>query len=164
MGEKEPFMFGKMHLLVLHFPIALIFAAVAADLLFLATKRGVFRAAGFYCIVAAGLMAIPTVTTGFVLMDNIEEEHAHMTATQKAEHEHLERQDGMLHDPEIGETLEDMGLIAGCLVFVAGGFRLWRKDQLGKPWGFIYAGLIVAAAVVIGVAAHYGGMFAGLPV
>ena len=157
-------MFGKMHLLVLHFPIALLFAAIAADLLFLATKRGVFRSAGLYCIVAAALMAIPTVTTGFVLMDSIEAEHEHLTATQHAAYEHLEALGGKLHDPDIGETHEDLGLIAGSLVFVAGGFRLWRRDRLAKPWGFIYAGLVVAAAVVTGVAAHYGGVFAGLPV
>jgi uncharacterized membrane protein len=40
--------FGKMHLLVLHFPIALIVAAAVADVLRLITRRPFFRNASLY--------------------------------------------------------------------------------------------------------------------
>lgn len=62
---------GKLHLLVLHFPLALIIVAALADALWLRWRKSLFREAGYYCILLGAMAAIPTMITGSMLIDTL---------------------------------------------------------------------------------------------
>lgn len=130
---------SKLHLLVLHFPIGLILAAVLADALWLWLRRPLFKEAGYWCIVLGALAAIPTVITGFMLMNG-------MGFTGEA--------------AEIGETHESLGVITMCLALAAAGIRLAARNRLARLWGYAYAALIAGSAVLVAMAGHWGGMLA----
>ncbi len=57
---------GKLHAMAVHFPIALVFSGLLAELLFLLLKKSLFRQAGRYCVVLGGLATLPTVFTGLL--------------------------------------------------------------------------------------------------
>ena len=75
---------GKLHVLVLHFPIAMAIAAVAADILWLITRRLIFRSAGAYCLVLTLIAAIPTIVTGLLMAGslNLTDIHTRRTETR----------------------------------------------------------------------------------
>jgi uncharacterized membrane protein len=54
------------HVALVHFPIALIFAAAAFDLLSLRKENLVLLRAAYYTVVAAAIAAVPTVATGIL--------------------------------------------------------------------------------------------------
>ncbi|MCE5293196.1 MAG: hypothetical protein LLF94_01105, partial [Chlamydiales bacterium] len=56
---------GNFHLILLHFPIALVCMVVIAELLFFWQKNPLYDNAGRFMLLAAAVMAIPTVLTGF---------------------------------------------------------------------------------------------------
>lgn len=65
---------GKFHPALVHFPIALLSAGALAELLYLRTRRSMWRAAGAYCAVLGGLGAIVAAalgwaSAGFTLVD-----------------------------------------------------------------------------------------------
>jgi uncharacterized membrane protein len=130
---------GKLHLLVLHFPIALILATLLADGLFLATKRGFFKTAGLYCLILAALAAIPTVIFGDILLDAEE-----FTGAAAA----------------LAETHESLGIATLVVTLLAAGVRLARRGEPRGVWAYGYAALIVAAGVLVSLAGHWGGMLA----
>ena len=117
---------GKFHVLLVHFPIALLIAAGLADLLWLITRRTVFRSAGAYCLAAALVTTPPTVLTGWY----------HFEETQWS---------GAYAD--IAEDHEDAGLATLGLVVAAAVARLaWHR----KParWLAVVYGLLILAAVI----------------
>jgi len=54
------------HVALVHFPIALIFVAVAFDLLSLRERDLALLRAAYYTVVAAAIAAVPTVATGLL--------------------------------------------------------------------------------------------------
>ena len=54
------------HVALVHFPIALIFVAVAFDLLSLRKRDVALLRAAYYTVVAAAIAAVPTVATGIL--------------------------------------------------------------------------------------------------
>ncbi len=132
-------MFAKLHLLVLHFPLALIIMAAVADGLWRLLRWEFFAKAGFFCILFGTLLAIPTVITGSSLLDA----------------------KGYIGEfADLGEMHESFGFATLGLALAAAGLRVWRRNKLAGAWGYIYAALIAAAAVLVGIAGHYGGMLA----
>lgn len=130
---------AKLHLLILHFPIALILSAALADVLWVWLRRPILREAGHWCIGLGAATAIPTVVAGFLLLNGM----------------------GLSGEmAEIGETHESLGVIAMSLTLAAAGVRLAARNRLARPWGFVYAALIAASAVVVALAGHWGGMLA----
>ncbi|MCY2931287.1 MAG: hypothetical protein NTV86_17730 [Planctomycetota bacterium] len=117
---------AKLHLLLLHFPIALILAAALADALWLWLRRPVFKESGYWCIVLGALAAVPTVITGYLLLDGMR------FAGDAA---------------EIGETHELLGVMAMSLALAAGGIRLVGRNRLARLWAYAYAALIAGSAV-----------------
>lgn len=131
--------FGKLHLLILHFPVALILAAGVADVLRLIARHRVFKAASLYCVVLAALTAIPTVITGDVLLDS--REYAGDAA-------------------RLAETHETFGFVTLALVLLTAGLRLALKDELRGAWAIGYAAIMVCSVVSVVLAGHYGGLLA----
>ena len=60
---------GKLHVLLVHFPIALALSAVLADFLLAITRKDYFRICGHYCLILAAIAIIPTAFTGDQLLD-----------------------------------------------------------------------------------------------
>jgi len=94
--------FGKLHVLLLHFPIALALAAALGDVLGAVWRKDFFRQAGFYCLLLAALAAIPTVIAGDMHME--------------AQH-YL----GSMHD--LAETHEALGIATLCVLLAAAALR-----------------------------------------
>lgn len=172
--------FGRLHVQLLHFPIALTLAAVLADLLYLLLRKAPLKAAGYYCIVFAAVMAVPTVAAGWLLMEDFEDAHKSAPAVdarsgQAASGAHVhgdvhghdghrtgdgDSQVGRAHDMEIGELHETLGLIAGIIVALAGVIRLVLRNNMAKWRGLLYGATVAAAAAMVVTAAHVGGKFA----
>ncbi len=127
---------GKLHLLVLHLPIALVLAAALADVLYALARRRFFRAAGFYCLVFAAASAVPTMVTGLLLADEFD-----MAGETLELHEHL-------------------GIATTVVLLAAAVLRIIRRDRLPSWWAYAYGVLVFAAVVLISAAGHYGGILA----
>ena len=127
---------GKLHLLILHFPIALSVATVAADLLWLATRRAVFKNAGAYCLAAALIGAVPTVITGLLLLNSLK----------------LEGEVAALADQH-----QDMGIATLCVLVAAAAARFTWHRWPRKWLPVIYAVLIAAVVVCVSITADLGG-------
>ena len=63
---------AKVHVLVVHFPIALTFAAVLAEALWLITRKEAFKHAGLYCLVLAVASALSSIITGLARESSME--------------------------------------------------------------------------------------------
>ena len=128
--------FGKLHVLLVHFPIALGLAAALADLLWAIRKKDFFRQAGFYCLIMAAVAAIPTVITGDI---NLEGRHFV----------------GQFH--EIAETHEYLGIATLCVLLAAALLRAVRANRPKGWWLRLYGLLVVAIVVLITLTGHWGG-------
>ena len=128
---------GKLHVVLVHFPIALALCAVLADLLWLITRKESFKTAGLYCLVLAAISAIPTVVTGLIKASTKDFAGAYAAIVETHEH-----------------------LAIACLVIAiaAASIRLRSRGQMKKWWLAIYCVLIIALAVGIAITGHYGGM------
>lgn len=130
---------AKLHLLILHFPIALILAAGLADVLWVWLRRPVFRESGYWCITLGAGATVPVVITGFLLLDGM----------------------GLTGEfAQLGETHETLGIITMGLALAAAGVRLAAKNRLAGLWAYAYAVLIAGASAFVGLAGHWGGMLA----
>lgn len=127
---------GKLHVLLVHFPIALALAAALGDILWVWRRKDFFRHAGFYCLLLAALAAIPTVIAG---------------------DEHLEQQQYTGEMLQIGETHDDLAMITLGVLLAAAVVRAIRQNRPRRWWLAGYAVLIAAAAVMIIITAHWGG-------
>lgn len=63
------FTFGDFHLILLHFPIVWITTAFICDLIYLFNRNPVIAKISDWLVIAAALIAIPTVLTGLILSD-----------------------------------------------------------------------------------------------
>jgi uncharacterized membrane protein len=130
---------GKLHVLLVHFPIALALAAVAADVLWLITRRLFFRNAGAYCLVLGTIAAVPTIITGLLLTAK---------ATWSPER------------ADLAEDHEHMALITAAVMITAVVMRgFWAKSH--ARWHLVAYGILMAALVVcISITGHLGGQIA----
>ena len=132
---------GKLHVLFVHFPIALALSAVLADFLLLVTRKDFFRICGMYCLVLAAIAIIPTAFTGDNLLD--------MKRPQlKPDYLH------------IANIHADLAVTSLVLVISAAVIRGFWKNHLKKGWLAVYSVLIVLIFVFISLTGHYGGMLA----
>jgi uncharacterized membrane protein len=127
---------GRLHPLLVHFPIAWIVLLVLVDLATFLLRRP-WQTFGMLVGVGTALAVIPVVGTGFLRMGA-------MGAS--------------------GELLEllvehrNLALLASTLVLVAVGLRGARRNELTNWSRAVYMILVVAAAVLVAIAAHHGGM------
>jgi len=130
---------GRFHVLLVHFPIALGLAAAVADLLWVVTRRMLFRQAAVYCLAGALIAAPFVVTTGYLRL-------------------------GELHPtPDVADVAEDhehagfatLGIVIGA----AAARGAWRRTQ--NTWVLRLYGVLVAALVVsVSITGHLGGKIA----
>ena len=128
---------GKLHVVMVHFPIALAVCAGLADLLWLITRKENFKNAGLYCLVLAAISAVPAVVTGLIKAGGKEFAGEYVA---------------------IAETHEHLGIACLVIAIVAAVIRLASHGQL-KKWPLAgYCVLIIALVVGIAITGHYGGM------
>lgn len=128
--------FGKLHVLLVHFPIALGLSAILADAIWLALKKDFFRQAGLYCLILAALAAIPVVVSGDMHRDN-------------------KTYLGQSH--EIAEKHETLAYCSLAVLIAATSVRGIRKNHLAGAWLGVYAVAAVAILVLIALTGFYGG-------
>ena len=130
---------GKLHLLVLHFPLTLILVTALADALWLWRRKPIFQQAGFFCLMLGAAAAVPTMITGFLLLGSLQ-----------------------LKPPEadLGELHESLGIMTTMVAALAAVVRVAFRDRLTGARAWIYGLLIVASVVLVAVTAHYGGKLA----
>ena len=128
---------GELHVVMVHFPIALAVCAILADLLWLATRKEGFKNAGMYCLVLAGISAVPVVITGLIKVWG--------------------RQFG-------GDYLfivtvhKYLGITSFVIAVLASVIRLSCRGRMKKWWLVGYCILMLALVVSIALTGHYGGM------
>ena len=130
---------GKLHVILVHFPIALALSAVLADFLLVVTHKDSFRICGMYCLVLAAIAIIPTAFTGDQLLDS----EAAQFSPDKLSIAHIHR---------------DLAVTSLVLVLSAAVIRIAQKNHLKKIWLVIYSVLIVLITGFISATGHFGGM------
>lgn len=133
-----PVDFGSFHPLLVHFPIALLIAALLFDAITWVWKRESFTEAGFGIQVLAVLGAVVAVLSG----NQAEEAVEHLPGI----HEVLE-----LHE-RLGQVL----LWAGLAVIALRIFMRWRRWE-GRGAKGVLVVLSLGLAVLVGVTGFYGG-------
>ncbi len=128
---------GELHVVIVHFPIALALCAVLADLLWLAKRKDIFRNAGIYCLVLAAISALPVVITGLVETwgRDYGGEYLYMITVHKY-----------------------LGIASFVIAALAAGIRLGCHQRMKKWWLAGYCVLMLALVVCISITAHFGGM------
>jgi uncharacterized membrane protein len=130
---------GKLHVILVHFPIALALSAVLADFLLLVTRKDFFRICGMYCLVLAAIAIIPTAFTGDKLLDS---EKSQLTPDYLS----------------IAHTHRDLAITSLILVITAAVIRIIQKNHLKKWWLSAYTILIILIFGFISATGHFGGM------
>lgn len=132
---------GKLHVVIVHFPIALSLSALLADIVWLAVRKDFFRMAGMYCLLLAAVAVIPTAFTGDQLLDSMQ---ANLPGDYLS----------------IAHTHQTLAIISLALIILAAVVRIYRQNNLQKVWLGVYYVLIVLVGVFISATGHYGGMLA----
>jgi hypothetical protein len=155
---------GRLHVLLVHFPIALGLSAALADVLWAATRKGILGLCGLYCLVLAAISAVPTAVTGWDLLEDYPfmAEYAPIGAVHRnlaiaatgalvlAAALRLLLRGRLQEAPSRNQSR--LGDLTRCVAF--GGLRM-------KGWWLAaYAALMALAVALIVAAGHYGGMLA----
>lgn len=124
------------HPMFVHFPLSLLLAGVALELVGWVKGNLSLRKASLVLLTAGLLMALPAVATGLLAygrVDHSEAAHAMMT------------------------THRNLMLVAVGLFAAAVAWR-WRADDrlARRPWNVLYAGLLAAATAVLVVGSDRG--------
>ena len=124
---------GKLHPLLLHFPIGLVLAAAAAELLAILTKRAVWRAVAVANVRAGGAMATLTAIAGWGLTSA-----------------------PFVESSRLLEWHRWMG-VSGALAAIGAAMASTRLDARSPRSVSVHRAALFAAAALIGVAGHLGG-------
>jgi uncharacterized membrane protein len=130
---------GKLHVVIVHFPIALALSAALADILYAITKKAALKNAGLYCLVLAAIAAIPTVMTGWERLESLQ---ANLPADILS----------------IADTHKDCALISLSLLIIAAAVRISQRNNLSRWWLAGYVILMLLIVGFISATGSYGGM------
>jgi uncharacterized membrane protein len=125
---------GKLHPLLLHFPIGLVLAAAVGELLAIVTRRASFRTVAVANVRAGAVMAAVTAVAGWDL-----------TSASFV---------------EAGRLLEWhrwMG-VSSAVAAIAAAIASARLDTGSRRALSVYQAVLFASAALIGLAGHLGGM------
>ena len=111
---------GKLHVILVHFPIALALSAVLADVLYGITRNEFFRISGMYCLILAAIAIIPTVYTGWEMLEMEESKLSPVYLS-------------------IAHTHRNLAITSLVLVLSAAIVRISQKNHLKKWWIAVYA-------------------------
>ena len=127
---------GRFHPLAVHFPIALILAAVLAEFLLFVTGRRGFSEAGHFAVVTGALGAIAAITLG-------------LASAAYASYSGKYADTLALH--------RGLGIAAGAFAVLAAVLSaLSRREKASPRLVWVYRGALLIAAALVGVAGHLG--------
>ena len=137
----------EWHAALNDFPPALFVASVVFDLWGAAKRREGLGAAGYWCLLAAGVTAVFALASGLLA-----EESLSQTAEVR----------------RILESHETLGVALTVLLAGLAGWRRWRKDHFSDPERQSYTVVTLVGALAILWLAHLGGTMvyrhaAGIP-
>jgi uncharacterized membrane protein len=127
---------GRFHPALVHFPVALVLAAAAAEALCVACRNGRFGDAARFMITAAAWVSVATAATGFARAGSIvfTPDEASVFAVHRV-----------------------AGIVVPVLAFLAAGLAEGTRRS-GQIWElFLYRIVLVCAAVAVTVAGFCGG-------
>lgn len=127
---------GRLHPVIVHFPVAGIPLALLGFLAWTVTARGVFDKADIPPLFVATPAAVAAVITGDI-------RHEAMTFSDA------------LHDIVEYHELAGFAVMILCLILTA--LRIWRWNRLTGPARSIYAAGLVLATLAVAVAGYLGG-------
>jgi uncharacterized membrane protein len=133
MRTTKMLLIGKLHPLVLHFPIGLVLAAATAELLAILTGRESWRAIGIANLRAGAAMAGLTAVAGWALTSA-----------------------PFIEPSPLLEWHRWIG-VAGATAAIGGAALSVRLGAQSKPRLFVYRATLLGAAALIGIAGHLGG-------
>jgi uncharacterized membrane protein len=127
---------GKFHLLLLHFPIALLIAAAVGEFWSVVRKSQAPGPAVRFCVLLGAISAVPTVALGWLYAQG-----GYGAAA-----------------PRILTLHRWLGTAAALWACVTAACSEWDARRGVRGWGT--RGLLFGGAALIGLAAHFGGMLA----
>jgi len=129
----------SIHPMMAHFPIALLFAALALDGAGLALKKDRLRQAALPVLALAVLGGIVAAITGDMAHDAISK----MTAELN----------------ELIETHQDFAFATLAAAVVAVALRIWAeyKKAIQGLWGYMSFVALLIAAILVGITGYFGG-------
>jgi len=127
------FLIGKLHPLVLHFPIGLVLAGATAELVAILTGRESWRAVGIANVRAGAAMAGLTAVAGWALTSA-----------------------PFVEPSRLLEWHRWMG-VGGAMAAIAAAVLSRRLRPQSEPRLFAYRATLFGAAALIAIAAHLGG-------
>ena len=135
-GEERPPLLGRLHPIIIHFPVAGVPLALLCLALWILTGQRVFSGADVPPLIAAALASIAAVVTGNIAHDSM-------------------RFSASLHDIVHRHQLAGTSLMV--LLLCVSAFRLWRWGRLTGRWLWVYVGCLAAASLLVGLTGHLGG-------
>jgi uncharacterized membrane protein len=124
---------GKLHPLLLHFPIGLVLAAAAAELLAILTRRVAWRVVAVANVRAGAAMAVLTAVAGWALTSA-----------------------SFVEPSRLLEWHRWMG-VSGATAAISAALASARLDVKSSRSVIVYQVALFGAAALIGVAGHLGG-------
>jgi len=125
--------FGKFHPLLVHFPIALVFAAAAGELVVIVTRRQAWHTVAVANIRAGAAMGVVTAITGWLFASS-----PLVDASPSLE---WHRWVGM----------------AGAAAAIGAALLSWRLHVPSRHSAFVYRFALFVTALLVAIAGHLGG-------
>jgi len=135
---------GRLHPVLVHFPVALVLTALFAEILCIARRDGRYNDAATIMITWAAWISVPAAIAGFLRAGTIT-----LDATEQS----------------LFEVHRVAGIATPVLVFLCAGLAAGTRRS-GQIWELmLYRVVLVVAAVSAAVAGYYGGeiVFGGFP-
>jgi len=124
---------GKFHPLLVHFPIALVLAAAAAELVVIATTRPAWRTVAVANIRAAAALGVVTVITGWLFASS------------------------PLVDASPSLEWHRWVGVAGAAGAIGAALLSWRLHVLSRRPAFVYRFTLFVTALLVAITGHLGG-------
>lgn len=134
-GDPNPYwqVFGRLHPLLVHFPVALILLGALVEVFWwLAGRRETSSGTGAFCLWVGLVGGMLAAWAGWTLAD---------------------------HQQEAGDLvdLHRWVTIAGMVVLAAAAVAWIKRRRKGREWAAAHIGLFCIAAILIAVGGHFGG-------
>jgi uncharacterized membrane protein len=124
---------GKLHPLLVHFPIALVLTAAVAELLAIGTRRAAWRAVAVANLRVGAVMGAVTVIAGWLLAS------------------------APFIEPTLSLTWHMWTGVAGALGTLGAAFLSMRSSSQSHRSVFAYRIALFGAATLVAIAGHLGG-------